>query len=140
MRFSSLLCLILIWIRVLKFIFQNPIEVAKKTMTSHPFFHDFLEKRTMEAYIDGLCESPRSIRIRSSLTKSTGKHILSDILSLETSSSDDKQYGQPQCRCLVSDEDDDVTSGSHTVFDEVERSPSAILKKANKKKTKSKKH
>ena len=68
------------------------------------------------------------------LTKSNGKRILSDILSLETSSSDDKQYAQPQCRCLVSDEDDDVTSAAHTVLDEVERSPSAILKKANKKK------
>ena len=97
-------------------------------MTSHPFFHNFSKKRTMEAYIDGLCESLRSICICSSLTKSTGKCI------------DDKQYVQPQCRCLVSDEDDDVTSASHAVFDEVERSPSAILKKANKKKTKSKKH
>ena len=41
MRFSSLLYLILIWITVLKFIFQNPIEGAEKMMTSHPFFHDF---------------------------------------------------------------------------------------------------
>ena len=52
-RFSSLLYLMLIWIMVLKFIFQNPIEVAEKMKTLHPFSQNFLQKRTMEAYIDG---------------------------------------------------------------------------------------
>ena len=41
MRFSSSLYLMLIWIRVLKFIFQNPIEVAEKRKTSQHFFHVF---------------------------------------------------------------------------------------------------
>ena len=44
MRFSSSLYLMLIWIRVLKFIFQNPIEVAEKRKTSQHFFHVFWRK------------------------------------------------------------------------------------------------
>ena len=70
----------------------------------------------------------------------SGPSVFAPLSQKALESVDDKQYVQPQCRCLVSDEDDDVTSASHAVFDEVERSPSAILKKPSKKKTKSKKH
>ena len=111
---------------VLKFIFQNPIEVAEKMKTLHPFSQDFLQQRTMEAYIDGLCELLKSTFIGLAVKKSTGKQKLFDILSLERSSSDDKQYVQPQRRHQVPDKDDDVRSTSHTVYDEVERSPSPI--------------
>ena len=38
MRLSSSLYLMLIWIRVLKYIFQNPSKVAEKMKKTHPSF------------------------------------------------------------------------------------------------------
>ena len=57
MRLSSSLYLMLIWIRVLKYIFQNLSEVAEKMKKTHPSFQEFLREKTTDAYIDGLCKS-----------------------------------------------------------------------------------
>ena len=135
LRFSSSLYLTLIWVRVLKYIFQNPSQVAEKMKKSHPCFQEFLIKQTTEAYIDGLCESLKSVCIGSPVKKPGKKRRLSDILSQETSSDDEP----PRRRHLSDTEDDDVPSTSHLSYGEVERTSSSLSKKISKKKKKSKK-
>ena len=139
MRFSSSLYLMLIWIRVLKFIFQSLNDVAERMKKLHPFFKDFLTKRTTEAYIDGLCQSLKSICIGSAhVKKSTENCKLSHILSMEPLSSSDDDGPPSQCRRLVTDdEDDEIPSASQIrLSDEDERSPSppTYLKNTTKRK------
>ena len=44
--------LCLVWIRVLKRVFQNPDEAAKH-LKNHTFFKHFVARPSMEAYIEG---------------------------------------------------------------------------------------
>lgn len=81
LRISSSLYLTLIWVRVLKYIFQNTSQVVEKMKKSHPCFQEFLRKKTREAYVDGLCESLKSICIASPMKKPGAKRRLSDIMS-----------------------------------------------------------
>ena len=81
LRISSSLYLTLIWVRVLKYIFQNTSQVVGKMKKSHPCFQEFLRKKTTEAYVDGLCESLKSICIGSPVKKPSAKRRLSDIMS-----------------------------------------------------------
>ena len=62
LKFSSLLYLLLIWIRVLKFVFENPIEVSKH-MVNVPFFGGFQKLPTCEHYIDGLDKSMAGLSV-----------------------------------------------------------------------------
>ena len=87
-----------------------------------------MRKRTTEAYIDGLCESLKSICIGSPVKKADGKRTLSNIMSEEMASSDDEPPIPPQRRRLLSDiEDDNVPSTSQPIYNEVERSPSPLF-------------
>lgn len=79
MRFASSLYLCFIWIRVLKFVFQNPKEAAKH-LQSYPFFKKFVQGPSAESYIDGLCESLQSISIGSPVKRPGPKGRLSDTL------------------------------------------------------------
>ena len=56
LKFSSSLYLMLIWIRILKFVFENPAEVNKQ-MVNIPFFHKFQKMPTANNYIDCLVKS-----------------------------------------------------------------------------------
>ena len=53
LRFSSSMYLRLIWIRVLKHVFQNQDEAAKH-LKNHHFFKKFVARPSTEAYIEGL--------------------------------------------------------------------------------------
>ena len=97
----------------------------------HPCFQDFLRKQTREAYIDGLCESLKSICIGLLIEETSTKCRPSDILSEETASSDDEP---PQSQCHFSNmEDDDVSSTSQPSYGEVERTSTSLLKRNSKK-------
>ena len=84
LRFSSSLYLCLIWIRILKHVFQNPKEAADH-LINHPFFKEFVARPSTETYIDGLCESLQSICIGSPVRLPSAKRRLSEILDQETS-------------------------------------------------------
>ena len=59
---KSALYLILIWIRVLKFVFENPIEVNKR-MVNVPFFNEFQKSPTCQPYIDGLVRNMAGLSV-----------------------------------------------------------------------------
>ena len=59
LKFSSSLYLMLIWTRVLKFVFENPAEV-NKLMVNVPFFDKFQKMPTVDNYIDCLVKSMAS--------------------------------------------------------------------------------
>ena len=117
----------------MKYIFQNPSQVAEKIKKLHPYFQGFLKRQRMKAYIDRLCESLKSICIGSPIKKAGTKRRLSDILSEETSSDDEPWQRR---RHLSDTEDDDVPSTSQLIYGEVERTLSTSLKKISKSKNK----
>ena len=78
--------LCLIWIRVLKHVFQNPDEEAKH-LQDNPFFKKFVARPSTEAYIEGLCNSLQSLCIGSPVKRPSVKRRLMDMVS---DSSDDK--------------------------------------------------
>ena len=84
LRFSLSLYLCLIWIRILKHVFQKPNEAADQ-LINHPFFREFVTRPSTETYIDGLCESLQSVCIGSPVKLPSAKRRLSEILDQETS-------------------------------------------------------
>ena len=56
LKFSASLYLCLIWIRILKHVFQYPNEAADH-FVNHPFFKEFVAEPSTETYIYGLCKS-----------------------------------------------------------------------------------
>ena len=78
--------LCLIWIRVLKHVFQNPEEAAKH-LKDNPFFKKFVARPSTEVYIEGLCNSLQSLCIGSPVKRPSVKRRLMDMVS---DSSDDK--------------------------------------------------
>ena len=64
LKFSSSLYLMLIWIRILKFVFENPAEVNKQ-MVNIPFFDKFQKMPTANNYIDCLVKSMAGLKITS---------------------------------------------------------------------------
>ena len=56
LRFSSSVYLCLIWIRVLKHVFQNPNE-AVEHLKSYHFYKNIVSRLCTVAYMDGFCES-----------------------------------------------------------------------------------
>ena len=52
----------LIWIRVLKFVFENPIQVSKR-MVDVPFFNEFQKAPTCDRYIESLVKSMSGLSV-----------------------------------------------------------------------------
>ena len=86
LRLSSSVYLCLIWIRVLKHVFQNPNE-AVEHLKSHHFHKNIVSRPSTDAYLDGLWDFLQCIRIGSPIKRSAGgKCTLSDILLDESDS------------------------------------------------------
>ena len=62
LKFTSSLYLMLIWIRVLRFVLENPEEVNKQ-MVNVPYFGEFHKMPTTENYMDGLVRSMCKLQI-----------------------------------------------------------------------------
>ena len=90
LRFSSSLYLCLIWIRILKHVFQYPKEAADHLM-NHPFFKEFVAKPSTETYIDRLCESLQSVCIGSPVSFPKAKRRLSEMLDTEDDTETDTE-------------------------------------------------
>ena len=80
--------LCLIWIRVLKHVFENPDEAAKH-LNSHPFLKHFVARPSTEAYIEGLCNSLQSVSISSQVKRPSAKRRLLDMVSDSSDDEDD---------------------------------------------------
>ena len=78
--------LCLVWIRVLKHVFQNP-DQTEKHLKNHPFLKKLVARPSTEAYIEGLCNSLQSLYIGSPGQKPSIKRRLTDML---TNNSDDE--------------------------------------------------
>ena len=113
--------LFLIWIHVLKhvffcfllFFFENPSD-AEKHLKSHLSIKNLLSRPSSEAYIDGLCDSLKSICIRSPVKGPTTKRRLSDMLLDKSKSSSEQERTKNIKQSRVawdSDTADDALSG-----------------------------
>ena len=80
LRFSSFMFLYLIWIHVLRHAFDNPQDAAKH-LKSHPFFKEFVARSSTETYIEGLCNSMKSLCIGLPVKWPSLKRGLTDMLS-----------------------------------------------------------
>ena len=91
LRFSTSVYLCLIWICVLKQVFQNSNE-AVEHLKSYHFYKNIVSRLSMFAYIDGFSNSLQSICIGSPVKQPAGgKHRLSDILLDESDSSNENE-------------------------------------------------
>ena len=88
LRFSSSMYLRLIWIRVLKHVFQNQEEAAKH-LKNHHFFKKFVARPSTEAFIEGLCNSLQSLSIGSPVKRPSVKRRLLDMVSDSSDDEDD---------------------------------------------------
>ena len=124
--------LCLIWIRVLKHVFQNPDEAAKH-LKNHPFLKNFVARPSTEAYIEGLCNSLQSVSISSPVKRPR-------LLDMGSDSSDDKNDASVCSKTSwnTESEDDALSAMSILPVDVPERSSSS--KKKSKKQKKAKKH
>ena len=90
LRFSSLLYLLLIWIRATKFVFGNPDQIAKMMQgCTHPCFQNFFKKQSTDSYIEGLCKSLKSLNIGGPSKQATSKRKLLELLDKSDSSSEE---------------------------------------------------
>ena len=113
LRFSSSLYLCLIWIRVLRHVFENPKE-AVEYLKSHPFFKEFVIRPSTDAYINGLCDSLQSTCIGSPVKRSSEKRRLSNMLLDESSTDEEPREETPCKRSRVtwsSESEDDALPG-----------------------------
>ena len=81
----------LIWIRILKFVFENPAEVNKQ-MVNIPFFDKFQKMPTANNYIDCLVKSMAGLKITS--TPETPR-VKRKLVELGDSESEVEQEGAP---------------------------------------------
>ena len=88
LRFSSSMYLGLIWIRILKHVFQN-LDEAAKHLKNHPFFKNFVARPSTEPYIEGLCNSLQSLSIGSPVKRPSVKRRLLDMVSDSSDDQDD---------------------------------------------------
>ena len=72
LKFSSSLYLLLIWVRVLRFVFKNPAEVSK-----HMVY--FQKAPTCEHYIDALVRSMAALSLSPAATPASAKLRLMDM-------------------------------------------------------------
>ena len=113
LRFSSSLYLCLIWIRVLRHVFENPKE-AVEYLKSHPFFKEFVIRPSTDAYINGLCDSLQSVCIGSPVKRSSEERRLSNMLLDESSTDEEPREETPRKRSRVtwsSESEDDALPG-----------------------------
>ena len=68
----------LIWIRVLKFVFESPIQVSKH-MVDVPFFHEFQEVPICERYIESLVKSMAGLSVSATTPEPGVKRRLVEI-------------------------------------------------------------
>ena len=68
----------LIWIRALKFVFENPIQVSKQ-MVDVPFFNEFQKAPTCERYIESLVKSMAGLSVSAPTPEPGVKRRLVDI-------------------------------------------------------------
>ena len=68
----------LIWIRALKFVFENPIQVSKQ-MVDVPFFNEFQKAPTCERYIESLVKSMAGLSVSAPTPEQGVKRRLLDI-------------------------------------------------------------
>ena len=128
LRFSSSLYLCLIWIRVLRHVFENPNEAAEY-LKSHTFFKEFVSRPSTDAYVDGLCNSLQSICIGSPVIRSTENRRLSEML-MDESSSDNEIPGKKSRVTFQSESEDDALPGTSAMsVAEVVRRASSSKKK-----------
>ena len=97
LSFSSSLYLCLIWIRILKHVFQYPKEAADH-LINHPFFKEFVAKPSTETYINELCESLQSVCIGSPVRLPRAKRRLSEILDIEDETESDTETTTPSIK------------------------------------------
>ena len=81
-KFSSSLYLLLIWVRVLRFVFENPSKISEH-MVNVPFFHEFQKSPTCENYIDALVNSMAGLSMSAPPTPASAKRRLVDIQDSE---------------------------------------------------------
>ena len=127
--------LCLIWIRVLKHVFQNPDEEAKH-LKDNPFFKKFVARPSTEAYIEGLCNSLQSLCIGSPVKRPSVKRRLMDMVSNSSDDEDDAPVST-KISWNTESEDDALSATSILPIDVAERSSSS---KKSKKQKKAKKH
>ena len=94
LKFSASLYLCLIWIRILKHVFQYPNEAADH-LVNHPFFKEFVAEPSTETYIDGLCKSLQSVCIGSPVRLPRPKRRLSEILDFKDDTESDTETTIP---------------------------------------------
>ena len=82
LKFSSLLYLLLIWVRVLRFVFENPSKISER-MVNVPFFLEFQKSLTCENYIDALVNSMAGLSMSAPPTPASAKRRLVDIQDSE---------------------------------------------------------
>ena len=128
--------LCLIWIRVLKHVFQNPDQAARH-LKDNPFFKKFVARPSTEAYIEGLCNSLQSLCIGSPVKRPSVKRRLLDMVS-DSSDDEDDAPVSTKVSWNTESEDDALSATSILPIDVAERSSSS--KKKSKKQKKAKKH
>ena len=88
----------LIWIRVLKFVFENPVEVNNQ-MVNMPFFNNFQKSLTCDNYIDGIVKSMAGLSVSPSSSISTIKGRLIDIEESEEEEEIVTQWSKIGSKC-----------------------------------------
>ena len=91
LKFSSSLYLMLIWIRVLKFVLENPAEVNKQ-MVNVPFFGKFQKMPTADNYIDCLVRSIAGLNITSA---PDAPRVMRRLVELGDSENEEEQEEAP---------------------------------------------
>ena len=127
--------LCLIWIQVLKHVFQNPDQAARH-LKDNPFFKKFVARPSTEAYIEGLCNSLQSLCIGSPVKRPSVKRRLLDMVS-DSSDDEDDAPVSTKVSWNTESEDDALSATSILPIDVAERSSSS---KKSKKQKKAKKH
>ena len=81
----------LTWVRVLKFVFANPIGVSKH-MVNVPFFNQFQKAPTCEHYIDGLVKRMAGLSVSPA---PAGPRVKCHLADIEDSEEEQKQVEIP---------------------------------------------
>ena len=68
----------LIWIRVIRFVFGSPIHVTKH-MVDVPFFHEFQKVPTCERYIESLVKGMAGLSVSATIPEPGVKRCLVEI-------------------------------------------------------------
>ena len=120
LRFSSSMYLCLIWLRIFRYILQNPEDVKKKLNPTLLSFADFFQHPTRDSYIEGLMNFMSKLTIKPNKPYAA-KRKLCEIADSDDSDNTDMPYVSPP---HFSDDEDEM--------------PAPIKKKKSRKHKKSK--